>query len=167
MQLTDPVVRAAVGSRDDHLNSPLASFEKFDQEGKAGSPELTFSTYSLADTPSAGCSHTSPSTPSSAFCRLSIPAITASISFSSFRYGTSDTTVLRFLEIVMRPRDTAPRPRYWLMVMAFVLLTSREASTRAVHCSWRVMPSAPSISSKKTGPMLGAACARMPERESA
>ncbi|CCF31850.1 hypothetical protein CH063_16152, partial [Colletotrichum higginsianum] len=44
--------------------------------------------------------------------------MTASTSFWSFRYGCVETTVLRAALMVMRPREVAPRPRYWLMVMA-------------------------------------------------
>lgn len=67
--------------------------------------------------------------------------------------------------MVARPRDFWPRPRYCEMVMACVeLVKALSPSTRAVHCSWRVVPSAPGISSHSMGPMLGAAWARIPVR---
>jgi hypothetical protein len=79
---------------------------------------ITSFTYSREDFPGAGESQVRLATPDKAARRLSIPLMTASMSFESLRYGTSETTVFRLLVIVMRPLDLAPRPRYWLMVMA-------------------------------------------------
>lgn len=62
------------------------------------------------------------------------------------------------------PLDLAPRPRYWLMVIAFPFGVPSLPSTLAVHWSWRTTPSAPLISSQNMGPILGAAWARMPYR---
>ena len=47
-----------------------------------------------------------------------MPWMTASRSLGSLRYGTSETTVVRDGVMVMRPREVAPRPRYWLIVIA-------------------------------------------------
>ena len=47
-----------------------------------------------------------------------MPLITASTSLLSRRYGAVETSVLRPLVMVIRPRDLAPRPRYCDIVMA-------------------------------------------------
>jgi hypothetical protein len=53
-----------------------------------------------------------------AACMFLRPWMTASRSPSLWRYGCSLTTVVRAGVMVMRPRETTPRPRYRLSVMA-------------------------------------------------
>ncbi len=48
---------------------------------------------------------------------FSMPLMTASLSKSSCRYGANDTKVSSRRVMVMRPRETAPTPRYWVTVM--------------------------------------------------
>ena len=64
-----------------------------------------------------------------------MPCITAATSFLSFRYGCVDTTVFKLEVIVIRPRETAPLPRYMLIVIVLPFGAPRLPSIRAVHWS--------------------------------
>lgn len=56
--------------------------------------------------------------PDSAAWMFLMPWMTASLSPSLWKNGCVDTVMLSAEVMVVRPRETWPRPRYWLMVIA-------------------------------------------------
>lgn len=65
----------------------------------------------------AGYSHSIFGSRARAICKFLIPAITAALSSSVFRYGGSDTIIVKPLVMVKRPLEVDPRPRYWLITI--------------------------------------------------
>src|SRR3569833_3324736 len=69
----------------------------------------------------------------STFWMFSMPRMTASLSKSSCRYGATETKVFSCLVMTMRPRETDPVPRYWVIIIEATELAQSPHSYMGVY----------------------------------